>query len=133
MCNVHQLQDMSSNFFFLRGGGVDQNRRYWRTIFFLMRMIRLGYVAHQAQDGGIFGTPCLCNSPITLSRDGGFRPRGSGCHGFDKTSPIAASMLSIDCYIHMFTAHTYTINTFPWSIVDYICVKVVLKPSGITN
>lgn len=42
-------------------------------------------------------TPCRCSSPITLSRDGGINPSGSGSHGFDKTSPIAASMLSLDC------------------------------------
>jgi hypothetical protein len=46
--------------------------------------------------GGTFATPCLCSSPITLSTEGGFSPRGKGNHGFDKTSPIAASMLSLD-------------------------------------
>lgn len=97
-----------------------------------MRMIRLGYIAHQAREGGIFGTPCLCNSPITLSRDGGLRPSGSGCHGFDNTSPIAASMLSIDCYIRMFTAHKDTVSTFSSIADNYIYVKV-LKPSNITN
>lgn len=51
----------------------------------------------QAQEGGIFGTPCLCNSPITPSSAGALRPSGSGNHGFDKTSLIAASMLSFDC------------------------------------
>jgi len=48
------------------------------------------------QAGGTSATPCLCNSTMTLSTEGGFRPRGSGSHGFDKTSPIAASMLSLD-------------------------------------
>lgn len=32
----------------------------------------------QAQDGGIFGTPCFCNSPITPSSAGALRPRGNG-------------------------------------------------------
>ena len=54
-------------------------------------------IAIQAQVGGIFGIPCLCNSPFTLSSAGALRPRGSGSHGFDKTSPMAASMLSFDC------------------------------------
>jgi hypothetical protein len=44
-------------------------------------------------------TPCLCSSPITLSIAGALSPSGSGNHGFDKTSPIAASMLSFDCKI----------------------------------
>jgi hypothetical protein len=47
--------------------------------------------------GGILGMPCLCSSDMTLSRDGGLRPRGRGSHGFTKTSPMAASMLSLDC------------------------------------
>jgi len=51
----------------------------------------------QALEGGMFGIPCLCNSLITLSIAGAFSPRGNGSHGFDKTSPIAASMLSFDC------------------------------------
>jgi hypothetical protein len=49
-----------------------------------------------SQAGGTLATPCLCNSPMTLSTEGGFSPRGSGSHGFVKTSPIAASMLSLD-------------------------------------
>jgi hypothetical protein len=51
----------------------------------------------QAHVGGIFGTPCFCSSTRTLSVAGGFSPRGSGSHGFDKTSPIAASTLSFVC------------------------------------
>lgn len=51
----------------------------------------------QGRVGGILATPCLCNSVKTLSIDGGFNPRGSGSHGFAKTSPIAASKLSFDC------------------------------------
>jgi hypothetical protein len=49
-----------------------------------------------AAAGGILGMPCLCSSDMTLSSDGGFSPRGSGSHGFTKTSPMAASMLSLD-------------------------------------
>jgi hypothetical protein len=51
---------------------------------------------HHTQAGGTFPTPCLCSSPITLSTEGGLRPRGSGSHGLVKTSPIAASILSLD-------------------------------------
>jgi hypothetical protein len=51
----------------------------------------------QAHVGGIFGTPRFCSSTRTLSVAGGFSPRGSGSHGFDKTSPIAASTLSFVC------------------------------------
>lgn len=40
--------------------------------------------------------PCRWSSTKTLSVDGGFNPIGSGSHGFAKTSPIAASMLSFD-------------------------------------
>lgn len=50
----------------------------------------------QAQEGGTLGIPCRCSSPMTLSVEGGFRPRGRGSHGFDKASPIAASMLSFE-------------------------------------
>lgn len=48
-------------------------------------------------------TPCFCNSPITLSTAGALSPSGSGNHGFDKTSPIAASMLSFDCKLKYIT------------------------------
>jgi hypothetical protein len=51
----------------------------------------------QAQEGGIFGTPCFCNSSITPSSAGALSPRGNGKYGFDNTSLIAASMLSFDC------------------------------------
>lgn len=64
----------------------------------------------QAQEGGIFGTPCLCNSPITPSSAGALRPSGSGNHGFDKTSLIAASMLSFDCQKTTQTQQTNTVN-----------------------
>lgn len=50
----------------------------------------------QTHTGGTFGTPWRCSSTNTLSTDGGFSPNGSGCQGFDNTSPIAASMLSFD-------------------------------------
>lgn len=52
----------------------------------------------QVQEGGIVGTPWRLSSTITPSRDGGLSPSGSGCHGFDNTSPITASMLSFDCH-----------------------------------
>lgn len=51
--------------------------------------------------GGTLGMPCLCSSDMTLSSDGGLSPRGSGSHGFTKTSPMAASMLSLDCTIYI--------------------------------
>ena len=51
----------------------------------------------QALEGGMFGIPCFCNSLITLSRAGALSPIGRGSQGFDKTSPIAASMHSFDC------------------------------------
>lgn len=57
--------------------------------------------------GGTLGMPCLCSSDMTLSSDGGLRPRGSGSHGFTKTSPMAASMLSLDCNRDKIK-HTYT-------------------------
>lgn len=53
-------------------------------------------LAFAAAAGGILGMPCLCSSDMTLSSDGGFSPSGSGSHGFTKTSPMAASMLSLD-------------------------------------
>lgn len=45
---------------------------------------------------GTLATPCLSSSPMTLPNEGGFSPSGSGSHGLDKTSPMAASMLSFD-------------------------------------
>jgi hypothetical protein len=33
---------------------------------------------------------------MTLPIEGGFSPSGRGSHGLDKTSPMAASMLSFD-------------------------------------
>lgn len=46
--------------------------------------------------GGTFDTPCRCSSTITLSIEGGFKPRGRGNHGLSKTSPMTASILSFD-------------------------------------
>lgn len=62
-----------------------------------MRSRRIRVLVGQAQEGGMFGIPCLCNSPNTPSSVGALSPRGSGSHGFDNTSSIAASMLSFDC------------------------------------
>jgi hypothetical protein len=57
-------------------------------------------------------TPCLCSSPITLSIAGALSPSGSGNHGFDKTSPIAASMLSFDCKIKQIKHYYYSKNLY---------------------
>lgn len=79
---------------------VHENLKQKRHVdeFFLLdcREKQLWSPGDHPQAGGTFATPCLCNSPMTLSTEGGFSPKGSGSHGFVKTSPIAASMLSLD-------------------------------------
>ena len=82
------LQEMSSNL------GVLCSWKYYQDNWVLEGFL-LG--VHEAQEGGTFGIPCRWSSTITLSVAGGFRPRGSGSHGFVKTSPIAASTLSFVC------------------------------------
>lgn len=66
------------------------------------------FQAHE--EGGMFEIPCLCSSPITLSSTGALSPSGSGNHGFDKTSPIASSMLSFDCKVKKINYYIKTIN-----------------------